>query len=142
MPKLLIKDHKKQNKEGEYPTRLIVAATNFTAAFSKLGYLGIKSIFEKINIVFDKLMIIQASDLKNELEKLGLKEATITIFSLDAVDMYPLIKYHLVEKAIKYYARNLLPGTREVIRNCLQLVKFGMGATLLTFVDKYYKYGG
>ena len=35
-PKLLIKDHEKKNENGEYPTRLIIPATNFTATFPKL----------------------------------------------------------------------------------------------------------
>ena len=30
-PKLLIKDHKIINKNGEFPTRLVIPATNFTA---------------------------------------------------------------------------------------------------------------
>jgi hypothetical protein len=41
-PKLLIKDHKPMNEKGEYMTRLIVPATNFTVVFPKVGYLGIK----------------------------------------------------------------------------------------------------
>ena len=43
---------------------------------------------------------------------------------------------------MKFYAHNLSPEAREMIRNCLQLIKFGMSATLLTFRDKYYEYGG
>ena len=40
-PKLIIKDHKKLNEEGDFPSRLIVPANNFTSAFPRLGYLGI-----------------------------------------------------------------------------------------------------
>jgi hypothetical protein len=32
-PKLLIKDHKKKDKWGNFPTRLVIPATNFTSAF-------------------------------------------------------------------------------------------------------------
>lgn len=39
-PKELIKNHKKHNLNGEFSARLAVQATNFTAGFSKLGYLG------------------------------------------------------------------------------------------------------
>ena len=42
VPKLLIKDHKTINKKGEFPTRLVIPVTNFTATLSKTGYLGIK----------------------------------------------------------------------------------------------------
>ena len=41
-PNLLIKDHRTINKKGEFPTRLVIPAKNFTATFSKIGYLGIK----------------------------------------------------------------------------------------------------
>ena len=40
-PKLLVRDHKPRDKEGKFPTRIVVSATNFTAAFSKIGYTGI-----------------------------------------------------------------------------------------------------
>ena len=41
-PKLIIKDHKNADKNGDYPSRLIVPANNFTSVFPRLGYLGIK----------------------------------------------------------------------------------------------------
>jgi hypothetical protein len=43
-PNLLIKCRKEINDDGNYPTRLVVPATNFTLAFSKLGNIGIKKI--------------------------------------------------------------------------------------------------
>ena len=89
--------------------RLIVPTMNFTAAFSKLGYMGTKTIFEENEVVFDVLTIVQVSDLKNELKMLGLEKATTTIFSLDAVDMYPSIKYKLVEKAVKTLRASFQP---------------------------------
>ena len=41
-PNPLIKDHKTINENGEFPTRLVIPATNFTANVSKISYLGIK----------------------------------------------------------------------------------------------------
>lgn len=69
-PKLLIKDHKDPNDNGSYPTRLIVPATNFTAAFPKLGYLRIKNIFDTTGINYKWKTIMQASSLKAKLEKM------------------------------------------------------------------------
>ena len=46
-PKILIKDHKKADASGEYPSRLLVPATNFTQAFPKIGYQGIREVFDK-----------------------------------------------------------------------------------------------
>jgi hypothetical protein len=66
----------------------------------------------------------------------------VTIASFDAVDMYPSIKFRLVEKAVWYFARDLDSDLRRKIEACLEMVRFGMGNTLVTFVDKYYEYGG
>ena len=41
-PRLIIKYHKTINEKGELSTIFIIPATNFTAMFSNIGYLGIK----------------------------------------------------------------------------------------------------
>ena len=102
-PKLLIKDHKDKDEEGNYPMRLIVLASNFTAAFLKVGYLGIKALFNKNSIDYQKATIIHAGQLKLKLEKLNLKQGEVTIASFNAVEMYLSIKYKLVEKAVLFF---------------------------------------
>ena len=72
-PKLLIKDHKTINDKGEFPTRLVIPTTNFTATFSKIGYLGIKRCLDKGKVNYSRDSIVQASDLKERLEKLRVK---------------------------------------------------------------------
>jgi hypothetical protein len=139
---LLIKDHKKPKSDGNYPTRLIIPATNFTACFPKLGYLGIKKIFDRCSVNYTRNTIIQASDLKDKLEKLNVRRDEVTIVSIDAQAMYPSIKFKLVINAVNFFAKNLSTIDRETIDDCLKLIQFGMGNTLLTFVDKYYEYGG
>ena len=67
-PKLLIKDHKTINEKGEFPTRLVIPATNFTVTFSKIGYLGIKRCLDKGKVNYSRNSIVQASDLKETLE--------------------------------------------------------------------------
>ena len=91
-PKLLIKDHKTINENGEFPTRLVIPATNFTATFSKIGYLGIKICLDKGKVNYSRNSIVQASDLKDTLEEMGLKKEEVTIASVDAINMYPSIK--------------------------------------------------
>ena len=91
-PKLLIKYHKAINKNGEFPTRLVIPATNFTATFSKIGYLGIKRCLDKGKVNYSRNSIVQASDLKETLEELGLRKEEVTIASVDAINMYPSIK--------------------------------------------------
>jgi hypothetical protein len=66
----------------------------------------------------------------------------VTIISFDAVKIYPSIKYKFVRRAMKYFAGDLNAETQGCIETCLDMIKFGMGNTLLTFVDKYYEYGG
>ena len=64
------------------------------------------------------------------------------IASFDAVEMYPLIKYKLVEKAVLFFPKDLDSISKRKLGVCLDMIRFGMGDTLLTFVDKYYEYGG
>ena len=102
-PQLLIKDHKDPDGEGNYPTRLVVPATNFTARFPQAGYLGIKAIFDKNNVNYAKRTIVQASDLKETLEKLNISNKDTTIVSIDAKEFYPSVRFKLVKKAVNYF---------------------------------------
>jgi hypothetical protein len=47
-----------------------------------------------------------------------------------------------VKKEIRYFAENLNVEIQGQIETCLEMIKFGMGNTLFTFVNKYYEYGG
>lgn len=38
-PKLIINDHKKKDRNNNFPTRLVVPATNSTATFPKIGHI-------------------------------------------------------------------------------------------------------
>ena len=67
-PKILIKGHKTINEKGGFPTRLVIPATNFTATFSEIGYLGIKICLDKGKVNYSQDSIVQASDLKERLE--------------------------------------------------------------------------
>ena len=86
-PKLLKKDHKTINEKGEFPTRLVTPTTNFTATFSKIGYLGIKRYLDKGKLNYSRDSIVQASDLEERLEELGVKREEVSIASLDAINM-------------------------------------------------------
>jgi hypothetical protein len=141
-PKLLIEDHKETNDDSNYPMRLIVLATNFTSAFSKLGYIGIKRMMDEGEVNYSRKTIIQASDLKCQIESLGIRKDRHTIFSLDIEAIYPLVTYGLVERAIKFFSHLLGEKQKAKIKVCLKIIVFGMGNTLLMFVDKYYEYDG
>jgi hypothetical protein len=65
------------------------------------------------------------------------------IFSLDTKAFYPLVKYGIVKRAIKFFSCLLGEKQKAKIKVCLVMIAFGMGNhTLLTFVDKYYQYNG
>ena len=66
-PKLLIKDHNATKENREFPTRLVIPATNFTATFSKIAYLGIKRCLDKVKVNYSRKSIFQASNLKETL---------------------------------------------------------------------------
>jgi hypothetical protein len=57
-PKLLMKGHKDPDELMNYPTRLVVPANNFTSAFPKLGYMGIKKISDDNKINYKKRTIV------------------------------------------------------------------------------------
>ena len=56
---------------GEFPTSLVIPATNFSATLAKVGYLGLKKILEKNEIKYTKFIIVQASQVKEEWEILN-----------------------------------------------------------------------
>ena len=97
-PKLLIKDHKTISYKGGFPTRLVIPASNFTAKFSKIGYLGIKKMLYKVRVNDPRVSIVQASDLKETLEELKVNRDEMKIESFDAINMYPSIKLSKIKR--------------------------------------------
>ena len=65
-----------------------------------------------------------------------MKKDEVTVISLDVVNMYPSIKYKVVEKAIKFYAQKLNAEDKNTIKDCLEMIIFRMGNTLFTFRDQ------
>eukprot|EP00957_Ditylum_brightwellii_P057822 4385019-Ditylum_brightwellii.AAC.1 len=112
-----MKDHKEPDKEGSFPTRLVIPATNFTATFSKLGYLGIKHILDNNKANYSRFTIIQASDLKERLEELAVKRSDVTMMLLDIKNMYPSVRLKLICKAPTYYSCALSEEDKTTINN-------------------------
>ena len=140
--KLLIKDHKDPDEKGNYPSRLVVPAKNFTAGFQHVGQRGIKAILDRNNVNYQRKTIIQASHLKEQLEVLPIDRSKNTIMSLDAEKMYPSVKFLQIERAVEYFLRDASIGDQALARKCLNLVKYGMNNSFITFGDQYWIYGG
>eukprot|EP00957_Ditylum_brightwellii_P077623 5899262-Ditylum_brightwellii.AAC.1 len=113
---LLVKDHKEPEEDGSFPTRLVIPATNFTATFSKLGYLGIKQILYDNEVNYSRFTIIQASDIKERLEDLAVQRRDVTMMSLDVENMYPSVRLKLIQKALTYYSHNLSKDDKTTIK--------------------------
>jgi len=60
--------------------------------------------------------------------------------------MYPSIQSGMVERAVHYFLakanRELPHRDKQIVKKCLEFIKFGRGNTVLTFSDKYYEYNG
>ena len=140
-PRLLIKDHKPPDEAGNYPTRLLIPATNFTQCFAKIGYKAIKAVLHAHCIQYNRHTITQSSHLKCTLERLNLNTVNCAVTSIDIRDMYPSCKFKLIKQAIHYYSEDFTEEEMAVIEAALEMLKFSMGNILVTFRDRYYEYG-
>jgi len=113
-PKLLIKDHKAR-KNWQFPLSLLIPATNFTACFSKVVYLGLKHVLDSHGIYYTIFSIVQASDLKTTLLQCRLNRSINLIFAIDVVNMYPSIKFSLIKKAVAFFSRKLPSKARRTL---------------------------
>ena len=66
-PKLILKDHKKADKDGYYSSRLIVPANNFTSGFPRLRNLGIRRILDSSEVNYKDRTITQALKLEEDI---------------------------------------------------------------------------
>lgn len=107
----------------------MIPAENFTTGFSKLGYKGIKDIFDTVGVNYARPMITNAETLKFDLLDLPIKQYWCTLCSIDIENMYPLIIFDLIKQALTYFALPLM-------------VEFGMRNMFLMFGGQYYQYEG
>ena len=63
----------------------MVPINNFTATFSKLGYIALKTFLDNNNIIYNKYTIIQASDIKSKIKNLKIKNQNM-IVSIDIIN--------------------------------------------------------
>ena len=104
-----------------------------TQCYAKLAYKATKAIFHANNVQYDKHTIVQLTHLECDLEKLKLKVDGKEICNLDIKDMYPCVRYRLIRKAINHYSLTFTEEELEVIKAALEMLKFSMGNTLVTF---------
>ena len=66
IPKLLIEDHKNPKTKDKFPIRMVIPAKKFTVAFAKVGYLGLKALFDNQIVNHSKYKITQPSQVKSK----------------------------------------------------------------------------
>eukprot|EP00957_Ditylum_brightwellii_P089493 6814718-Ditylum_brightwellii.AAC.1 len=125
-PQLLIKDHKDQEPNGDYLTRLVIPATNFMATFSKVGYMAIQKVLDCNKVNYNRFTIVHSSGLKENLEGLKLTKNDVTLMSLDIKNMYPSIRVKLIKKVLKFYSRSLSPEDKQKLELGMEMIQFGM----------------
>ena len=54
--------------------------------------------------------------------------------------MYPSVTFSMVKRSFKSYSIKIKKRDKETIKHCFEMIKVGMGNTLITFIDKYYEY--
>ena len=52
------------------------------------------------------------------------------------------IKLSKIKKAVRVFARKLTAATKKTINLCLEIIRFVMSSTLISFEGKYYEYHG
>jgi hypothetical protein len=102
---------------------------------------SIKKSFQRANVLFEKHTLKNSPALKHKFKSMDLRRDDVTIVSLDIKDMYPQCRFKAVKAAVHYYSSCLPPLQQEKIGKCLDILKFSMGNTILSFRDKYYEYG-
>ena len=70
---------------------MVIPATNFTATFYKIGYLGIKRCLDRGKMNYAQVSIVQSSNLRERLEELEVKRDEVTIAPVDTINIYPSI---------------------------------------------------
>ena len=96
----------RKDPQGNYPTRLVIPASNFIAAIPHLGYKGIKNLLEEFQIPYMDRIIIQASDLKETLETMDLHKSSCTLASIDAENHCPSVRFKLIRKGVNHFSQD------------------------------------
>ena len=141
-PRLLIQNHMTINEKEEYQKILVIPATNCTATFSKIGYLGIKRLLDKGKVNYSNVSIVQAYYLKERLDELKVRRDKVKIFSVDAINMYLSIKLSIIKKAVRLFTRKLTTVTKKTINLCVELIPKRMSSMHIYSGGEYYEYHG
>ena len=95
---------------------------------------------DKAKVNHSRVSIVQAYNLRKIIEELKVKRDEVTIASVDTINMYLSTKLSTIKKAVRLFTRKLTAATKKTINLCLELIRFGMSSSLISFDGEYYKY--
>jgi hypothetical protein len=110
---------------------MVTPAKIFTAAFAHVAQYGVKHILDKHKINYSNKTIIQASDLKEKLEKLQIHRCRNSISSVDCIAINPSFKFLQSILACEYFLQGAPEEDKVLLHHCLEMVKFSMANTLI-----------
>ena len=61
---------------------------------------------------------------------------------IDDINVYPYIKLTTIKKVVRFFSKGLAPATKNTINIFLDIIRFRMISTLISFCGDYYKYRG
>ena len=102
----------------------------------------ITALLKKEKVDYKRMTVKQVYNMKGDFEKLQVKRSGNSIKALDIEAMYPSVLFIQVKRAVDFF---LLDGSQEekdTARSCLEMIRFSMANTMITFNGKYWQYGG
>ena len=97
---------------------------------------------DKAKVNYSQVNIIQVSDLKNQLEEIGIKIYEVKKLWNDAINMYPSIKLATIKKLVFFISKWLTYLENKTILLCLKTIRFRMSSALIYFYGIYCEYHG
>ena len=61
---------------------------------------------------------------------------------MDAINIYPSITLATIKKDVIFFTKGITTKTKKIANQCLDLIRFGMRFTLISFDREYYKFHG
>ena len=87
----------------------------------------------KAKVNYSHLAKIQASELREKLEYIGISKYKVTISFIDAENMYLSMKLTTINKYTRYFIKLINTAKKKTINLGLELIHFGMISTLISF---------
>ena len=79
---------------------------------------------------------------KRILDELEVNRDKVMIDSVDTINVFSSIKLSTIKKSVRYFSRKFTAATKKNTNLCLELIRFGMRSTIISFDGESYEYHG